>query len=201
VRATWAYTGGDSGLALFTASLQASGLDVPAGSRVLEIGCSEADWLSLAQQADPTLGLYGIDWRCCGRPGTIIHGDVLTHGYPAKGFDFILGVSSIEHIGLGHYSGDPVDVDGDVHTMQRVREWITDDGLVYLDVPYSATAYQVHGTEYRVYDDAALRDRLLPGWTVLAQHWAPKGRAGTLGEKPTIGPAFTHYTALWLRKC
>lgn len=200
MRSGWAYTGTDSGLALFGASLLASGLDVPAGGRVLEIGCSEADWLSEAQKADSTLDLHGIDWRCCGRPGTIVHGDVLAATYAPQSFDFILGVSSIEHIGLGHYSHDPLAPDGDTKAMRLALNWLTDDGLVYLDVPYTLGDYQVHGTEYRVYNDAALQERLLPGWRVIAQHYAETRDAGTLTPKPERVHGFTHYTALWLRK-
>lgn len=200
MRSTWSYEEYDPGLALFTASLKASGLDVPSGGRVLEIGCSEADWLSLAKAADASLDLHGIDWRRVGRPGTIVHGDVMTATYAPQSFDFILGVSSIEHIGLGHYSGDPKRDDGDTATMQRVHEWLKDDGLVYLDVPYTLGAYDVHGTEYRCYNDAAIAERLTKGFQVVAQHYSPKLQYGVLCDKPTGPHGFTHYVALWLRK-
>jgi hypothetical protein len=204
-RERWQYhTQTDPGLTLFTASLKASGLDIPKGARVLEIGCAEADWLSLAQGADPTLDLYGIDWRACDRPGRIAKGNVLTFDYPPESFDVLVSISAIEHMGLGHYDADPANPDGDIETMQNARDWLKPGGLMYFDVPFGERFF-VHGTSYRVYDEAALDDRLLvDGLEVIAKHYAPKNNPGLLSEVPLQGQThdqFAQYVAVWLQRC
>ena len=156
--------GRDSCLTLFGGVYATGAISFPVGAHVLEIGCAEADWMTPMLAERPDLTITGIDWRPGTRPGTVIRGDVLTHEFPDASFDAMVGVSSIEHIGLGHYDHDPDDPDGDAHCMARVKRWLKPGGLVYLDVPYGP-AYRRHGTEYRVYDDAALQQRLLTGFT------------------------------------
>jgi Caenorhabditis protein of unknown function, DUF268 len=162
--------GGDVCLSLWADAYATGTCAFPHGARVLEIGCAEADWITPMLAVRPDLQITGIDWRPCTRPGTVIQGDVLTHDWPAASFDVMIGVSSIEHIGLGHYDHDPLDVDGDVHAMARVVRWLKPGGWVYLDVPYEPAGYRVEGTSHRVYDDAAVQARLLPGLT-LRQRW------------------------------
>lgn len=118
----------------------------------------------------PDLAITGIDWRAAERPGTVVQGDVLVHDWPDASFDAAVGISSIEHIGLGHYDHDPIDVDGDRHCMERVVRWLKSGGWVYADVPYGP-AYHVHGASHRVYDDAALRDRLIVPGLTFVRRW------------------------------
>lgn len=153
----------DSCVSLFGAVYDTGALVFPPNARVLEIGCAEGDWQSPMLAARPDLRITGIDWRMCQRPGIVVTGDVLTHDWPAASFDAVVGVSSIEHIGLGHYDHDPLDPDGDTHAMQRAVRWLKPGGWVYADVPYGPT-YRIEGTSHRVYDDVALRSRLVvPG--------------------------------------
>ena len=145
---------------MFGAVYDTGVLVFPPNARVLEIGCAEADWHTPMLAVRPDLHIIGIDWRECERPGTVIRGDVLTYDFPEASFDAVVGVSSIEHIGLGHYDNDPLDPDGDRHCMERVVRWLKPGGWVYADVPYGP-AYSVEGTSHRVYDDAAVMSRLL----------------------------------------
>ena len=161
----------------------------PPGVHVLEVGCSEADWMTPMLAERPDLQLTGIDWRRCPRPGTVIHGDVLSHDFPLASFDAVVGISSFEHIGLGHYSGDPLNEDGDVQCLRRVAAWLKPGGWVYGDVPYGP-AYHVHGTEYRAYDEAALQARLVGDLTVVGRwYWdqsRPSLRVGTPPNPHTV---------------
>lgn len=148
----------------------------PSSAHVLEIGCAEADWQTPMLAARPDLHLTGIDWREVERPGTVIQGDVLTHDFPEASFDAVVGVSSIEHVGLGHYNSDPLDVDGDRHCMERVARWLKPGGWVYADVPWG-DQYAVVGTSHREYDDVALADRLVvPGLRVRRCWWFSEHR-------------------------
>ena len=143
----------------------------PPDATVLEIGCAEADWMTPMLAERPDLKIHGIDWRACetDRPGLVYRADVLTAEFPENSFDAVVGISSLEHVGLGHYDDDPLDVDGDTHCMARVVRWLKPGGFVYADVPFGAQ-YEVCGTSHRVYDEAAVRARLLvPGLILKAQ--------------------------------
>lgn len=183
------------------ADAYASGLfDFPPHARVLEIGCAEADWMSPMLAIRPDLELTGIDWRGCKRPGRIIKGDVLTEAFPDGAFDCVVGISSIEHVGLGHYEKDPADPDGDRRCLERVARMLVRGGWAYLDVPYNAAGYTVRGTECRVYDDAAIRERLaVAGLTETHRWYANRGGHVVDSLDPRPLPDFD-YVALLLTK-
>jgi len=184
----------DPCISLFGAVYATGALHFPRGARVLEIGCAEGDWLTPMHTVRPDLDLVGIDWRACesSRAGTVIKGDVLTETWPPESFDAVVGISSIEHIGLGHYERDPLDVDGDLHCMARVREWLRPGGLVYADVPYDHT-YGVMGTSYRTYNEAALDARLFYGLQVVRRWYATLRPPDTgLHATPVWGPGLTY---------
>ena len=183
------------------ADAYADGLfDFPLNARVLEIGCAEADWMTPMLALRPDLQITGIDWRSCKRPGTVIKGDVLVHDFPPASFDCAVGVSSIEHVGLGHYDADPKAERGDIACMERVREALVPGGWVYLDVPYNALGYVVRGTECRVYDDAALAERLVvPGFIERHRWYANRGGHVIPKPEPRPLPDFD-YVALLLTK-
>jgi hypothetical protein len=127
----------------------------------------------------------------------IIRGDVLAYTFREFNFDAIVGISSIEHIGLGHYNGDPLDSDGDGHAMHRALRWLKPGGWIYLDVPYGPT-YDVVGDSHRVYDDRRLRTRLIPKGLVLEQTWYSHGHG--IVAKEDLAPDQFQYVAMLLRK-
>lgn len=165
-------SGGDVCLNIF-ACLYPQFIDFPSGGAVLEVGCSEADWLTPMKASRPDLHLTGIDVRPCERPGAdvLIQGDVLTHEFEDAQFDAVVFISALEHVGLGHY-GDPVDPEGDTKAMARVARWMKPGGVVYFDVPWQPDpGYSVVGTSHRIYDQATLVSRLSEGFIGRAQGW------------------------------
>jgi len=177
----------DPGLRVWTSALKAWQLVWPLHAVVLEIGCQDTDWLTLAHMYDPTITPAGLDWRPPRKgPGKRIQGDVLTVDFPPASVDVIVMLSTLEHIGLGHYYHDPLAEDGDTRTLQRCREWLKPMGWVYADVPYNPNGYHVHGTKHRIYDDAAIETRLqVPGL-----HGGPRMYANLAGDqiaKPVAG--------------
>ena len=184
-------------------TLRAHPLTWPPGARVLEIGCQDVDWLTAATQADPSITVTGIDWRGSrAGAGTRLQGDVLVQTFAPASFDAIAMISTLEHIGLGHYSHDPVCAEGDIETLRRCAAWLAPGGWVYADVPYGA-AYRVFGTKCRIYDQAAVLTRLaVPGLRLEYQGWANRdgrpitqteaARAGLDGGRP-----FTYTALLW----
>ncbi len=210
IAAAWPLTTGDSCADFFGTCLRACNPDIPADARVLEIGCAEYDWLSAAAKAWPEMTLTGIDVRARKQKGepnprvTAIAGDVLTHDFPAESFDWIVSISAIEHVGLGHY-GDPKDPDGDTKAVARAWRWLKPGCWMFFDVPWNTgeDAYQVCGTSHRVYDDAALEDRLLRlTQGVIVDHIAHKARVTDLLTNPPRlkGGEDFYYCGLWLRK-
>jgi SAM-dependent methyltransferase len=145
-------------------------IDFPQRASVLEIGCAEADWQTPMLAIRPDLQITGLDWRACRRPGRFVRGNVLNPElFEPASFDCIVAVSSIEHVGLGAYEGDPKNRYGDREAMQNAFAWLKPGGWMYLDVPYRPDGYTV--TEnYRGYDDQALTQRLVGQFTV--SKWA-----------------------------
>lgn len=148
----------------FGAYLKQADIDVPADGRVLEIGCAEFDWLSVAADAFPRMRFCGIDWRESLRTDdriSTIQGDArqVSH-YAPNSFDWIVSISAMEHMGLGHYAGDPKDPDGDTQVMTNAFTWLKPGGWLLFDVPYQPDAYRVVGTSHREYNHDELFMRL-----------------------------------------
>jgi SAM-dependent methyltransferase len=157
----------DPGIGLFQACLKAGApMTFASGMHVLEAGCCEADWLHAAHKAWPGVQLTGVDWRApdaVSGDGKVTRrkGNLLDPAmFEQETFDACVSLSAIEHMGLGHYSKDPLDVDGDSKVVANIWRWLKPGGWFYLDVPYDPTGYRVQGTECRVYDDWAIFERL-----------------------------------------
>jgi SAM-dependent methyltransferase len=191
---SWPQDVGDTCGNVFGQSLRAVDPSIPLDANVLEIGCAEFDWLTVAKQAWPDMTLTGIDQRepkpGYDRSGSLrMQRDVLDYCFPRQSFDWIVAISTIEHIGLGHY-GDPVDPDGDTHAMECAYHWLKPGGWMYLDVPFADT-YRVFGTKCRIYDTKAIISRLCGG------PWELR-RCDDFPEPRTDLPF--NYAAIWLRK-
>lgn len=91
--------------------------------------------------------------------------DVLEFDPGDMRFDFILNISSTEHIGLGRY-GDPIGEDFDLQTMARLREWMGPESKQILTVPVGQDA--VVGHWHRVFGSKRL-PRLLEGYLALEE--------------------------------
>lgn len=189
---SWSYRGGDSGITLFTACLNAGApIEFRPGMKVLEIGSCESDWIERAALAWPEVEFVGVDVRTGpskqrGRY-TLVKGDAMNNRlFEEQSFDAIVSLSAIEHVGLGHY-GDPKDPDGDTKAVANAWRWLKPGGFFYFDVPYDPTKYWVQGTKCRMYDDDAILMRLIErGWS--ADTWEGYVGAdtpGTLVDKPT----------------
>jgi hypothetical protein len=167
-------SGGDSCLSIWSGCYDSMTFDFPPGARVLEVGCSEANWMGPMFKLRPDLAITGVDWRGVGKQrnsGVVLKGDILRCEFPENYFHAIVGISSLEHIGLGHYDNDPSDPDGDVKVMHLIHRWLVPGGWCYFDVPYSAHGYRVQGTKCRVYDDANLQARMLPAGLTETRRW------------------------------
>lgn len=199
----WSYAKSDPGIRLFTTCLDAGApMRFAPGMRILEVGCCEADWLSLAAAAWPECHFTGLDWRA---PNALERGvsRIKANGLDATlfkpgQFDAIVSLSAIEHFGLGHYDSDPLDPDGDSVIMANCRSWLAPGGWMYFDVPYDPTRYRVINTEARVYDGAALIERLRVPFGQCRAEWrgyVEAGHEARLVDPPTQPVHPFHYAA------
>lgn len=214
----WPETCGDGCGDFFGRLLKTADPDVPSKSNVLEIGCAEFDWLKLAARFWPEMSFTGVDWRegetktrsDAGHPHCIaMHGNVLEPDlFQPETFDLIVSVSAIEHMGLGHYSADPVDPDGDTKAMANAFRWLKPGGWLLFDVPYDPHNYEVCGTSHRVYNDDALFLRLWVEPLTQAKctaRWAytvyaPSNDTKKLVDKPTKSDGPFYYVGMAWQK-
>jgi len=159
-------------------------LDPPA--RILDIGGAESTFsLSAASLGYRVTALdpQGIPYE---HPNLDSHACRLEEWDPdGEPFAAAFLISAIEHFGLGAYGEGGTDQRSDLAALGRVRELLSDDGLLILTTPYGRAS--VDELE-RIYDDAGL-DELLAGWRILERHtivqshdriWQP-GAAGAKG--------------------
>jgi SAM-dependent methyltransferase len=78
-------------------------------------------------------------------------------------FDTLLSISSIEHDGLGRY-GDPINPNGDLEAMEKMKRMLVPGGLLFLAVPTGRDF--LFWNAHRVYGHARL-PLLLRGWKTL----------------------------------
>lgn len=81
-------------------------------------------------------------------------------------FDCAISISSFEHDGLGRY-GDPLNPDGDIEAMKRMRSTIIDGGLLYLAIPTGTD--KVVWNAHRIYGRTRL-PKLLDGWEQVSMY-------------------------------
>jgi hypothetical protein len=96
-------------------------------------------------------------------------------------FDAAISISSFEHDGLGAY-GDPIDPDGDLKTMKRMKEIVRPGGLMFFNVPVGPD--HLFWNRNRMYGPLRL-PLLLEGWTTIDSFgMEPQFLAGTDGGEP-----------------
>jgi hypothetical protein len=102
---------------------------------------------------------------------TVVEGDFLTNQSPDAAFDFVVMVSTIEHIGFGCY-GDPLIEDGDMIAMQQVWRVLKEHGMVILTTSFTAQERIVNGFEY--WYDMDRLTQLLDGFRLkVSEFWVP----------------------------
>lgn len=174
---------GDCCVGFFDEAWDAGVLPLAEGAAVLEIGSAEFDWLTAMGTLRPDLRLTGIDWRAADNP-LAIRGDVLTQEFPAASFDAVVSISTLEHIGLAAYDGDPVDADGDTKAIQLAWSWLKPGGWLYFDVPYRPTGPYSVNSNFRAYDPEQFDRRFDVGPKV--ERWRRLFIATTGGDWPYL---------------
>ena len=99
---------------------------------------------------------------------TRIQGDFVANALPAGSFDYVVMVSTIEHVGFGSY-GAPIHEDGDLKAMAQVKRVLKPSGRLVVTLPFVSREHHVPGYE-RWYDLARVQ-RMFEGMHVLAEEY------------------------------
>ena len=133
-------------------------LPYPFRGRLLDVGYRESE--IIYQMSSLGFDTWGIDIRPAAAdfPGVhYVEGDVIKYPFEPHSFDVVIGLSTVEHIGLFAYGNIARDPDGDLHALQAIHRMLKPSGRLLLTVPFGK-----HGVAewYRVYDHEALLGRL-----------------------------------------
>jgi len=225
----WSYTESDPAMMLFTAALERFGMTFPPGSKILELGCAETNWLERMAAADPSFELTGVDCYPQPRPN-VIAGDACNPDlFPPDTFDRIVMLGALEHFGLGFY-GDPIherdgEPVGDMLTMMNVYRWLKPGGCVYFDVPCQPVGSIKENRHFREFSPQDVTNRLIlqascnhlgrgplgyeggvplttgPLLRELARGYSwPEPWAGTWCDEPTAPLVPYWFVAVWAQK-
>lgn len=103
--------------------------------KILEFGCAEG--ISPIQLCALGHSVTGLDFRpypFAHKNFQFIQADILDWEPPAKSFDTVISISTVEHVGLGAY-GDPIHNEGDKIAVQRLKASLKSGGTLLLTVP------------------------------------------------------------------
>lgn len=123
--------------------------------KILDVGCC---WSSLpVELASLGFNVWGIDpnnYFLCHPKFTFIKGNVCATPFSDGFFDLVTAISTVEHIGLGHYK-EPTAVDGDFKAVTEIHRILKPKGLFILTVPYGKSMVT---PVFRVYDETRLNN-------------------------------------------
>lgn len=141
---------------------------IPQSGRILDIGSCDALYLRVIQQ--PGRELHCLDPRDCSGdipPGAVFHHQSLIgNTLPRRGFDAVVAISTIEHIGLPCYAQEPFQR-GDALALAEIRELLKPGAPAVVTVPAGQSKLM---TWYRQYSSSDLH-RLFRGWRYEIRYW------------------------------
>jgi hypothetical protein len=135
------------------------------GKDVLVIG-SLRPWIELACMHRGAKMVTTVDYNPPVYDGSrirIISVDQHENKEKERQYDVLLSFSSIEHDGLGRY-GDPINPDGDLETMERLKGRVRPGGLLFVGVPNGVDALMYNA--HRIYGPIRF-PMLTRGWEKL----------------------------------
>jgi SAM-dependent methyltransferase len=101
-----------------------------------------------------------------------IQGDFLYNGLSGHCFDYVILVSTIEHIGFGSY-GAPRYEDGDIAVIKEVKRVLAEGGKVILTFPFAERENEIRGFE-RWYDVDRVKRLFEDMHVLVAEYWIPR---------------------------
>ena len=150
--------------------------------KCLDVGCTDPNNcipLVLSRLGCET---YGVDIRKfelkCDNFGFLIQ-DIRRTSFPENYFDFIVAVSTLEHIGLSGRYGSDRDPQGDRKAVKEMARILKPSGKILMTIPYGKAAIIVDPL-HRIYDKRQLSE-LLGNLRVHKAEYYKRDRAGRWG--------------------
>ncbi len=139
------------------------------GAKVLDIGgCESLLPLFLAKQGFQVV-VYDFRKYSEHHPNlTSIQGDFLQNNLPENAFDYVVMISTIEHIGFESY-GAPVYEDADFRVMSEVKRVLRPNGKIVITFPFTSK-HKIIPRFQRLYDIDRVR-RLFSSLHILAEEY------------------------------
>lgn len=139
----------------------------PAGSMVLEVGANEEHTAQILHDNDHrVLGVDLRDHTEKRRSYARMQGDFVRLAPFLKGYwDVAVTTSAIEHFGLGLYGDHDKDNLKDMKAMIAIHRLLRPGGRCYVTVPYGKRFFET--IDWRIYDAAALQDRIVGEFSVV----------------------------------
>ncbi len=133
-------------------------LDGPTGP-ILDIGCCGSGLpIALASRGFRVVGMDVNPYPYRHPNLRVVRGDALRVPFASGTFAVVLAISTIEHVGIGHY-GDPLAEAGDCVAVREVARVLAPGGRALITVPFGQA---LTDDWKRVYDPSRLRDLLAP---------------------------------------
>jgi len=141
---------------------------LPLSGRLLDVGCCESTFIFEVEKTG-RFEVWGNDIQPFDVKDTSIifkKGDIRERLFKQNFFDVVTAISTIEHVGLSHYDNKPIDLDGDLRALSKIRRMLKPNGIAIVTVDAG-----VKGTRwFRVYNKHNLY-RLTNGWLVEDIAW------------------------------
>lgn len=126
--------------------------------KVLDVGCSFSVLsLEMASIGYKVWGIDLIDYPFKHPNLEFLKADISAMPFPDNFFDVVAAISTIEHVGIGHY-GDPTHENGDYKAVNEIRRVLKTGGKFIITVPYGKK--MVIENFFRIYDEDELRTLL-----------------------------------------
>ncbi len=167
---------------------------IPQQGVVLDVGSCETQYLDVL--ASHGRVLHCLDVRDCQNEipaNAIMHVEsIFGCTLPARNFDAVLLLSTVEHMGLAWYGQKSV-MNGDYLAIHECRRLLKANGRLVVTVPAGAGKITPW---YRQYSPSALR-RLFIGWNVTIQYWGYSPENGYAEIDETEVSRFDYIDDFW----
>jgi SAM-dependent methyltransferase len=143
------------------------------GVSILDVGACKSEMPLLFAKRGNSVTVIDLSHYHEQHPNlTIIQGDFLSNTLPDNSFDYVVMVSSLEHMGKGSYSG-PVCKDGDFKAISEAKRIIKPTGRIVITFPFVGD--QPDPVRFSGYYNLARVKRLFEGLHILdEEYYLPK---------------------------
>ncbi len=127
-------------------------------TKILDIGSYYSNLpLQLASMGYAVTAIDLADYQLTHPYFKFIKGDITNHPFKKNSFDIVTCVSTLEHIGVGYYTGDKKNLANDMTTVNVIHSILKKEGRFLLTVPFGVKTVN---SLQRVYDWESLKELL-----------------------------------------